>query len=304
MHITPYCTACISMRRAAELEALPIDNSEKLAIYRQLLDAVNLYITPDTEVVELATVSFRRLKALVKQSTPYEQLIEQNLSKAVARAKSIEDLIAGKPIDERLSLALRAASLATGYRAFNTPDKILEEPPSTVDLTALGTSLQVGRDDTRRVVRLLHDLQRNGGTIYYLFGSVFELPYDAILLRILVNDLGLSVAGITRSDRYEDYVVTEDLESIGIADTLSEVIDLGSDDVTVTIDSNEHLYEQLNNASLVVVKGELQATYFHNNPVEAPMLFLFAVPCPVIARAFNLPPRSFNIVLQEKPRQG
>lgn len=300
MHVTPYCVACALLKRAVELEMHEEDYTRKLVIYRKLLEAVNLYIGPDIEVAELATVSFRRLKALLDRKSLYEEVIRRNLNKAISRAKSIEESLAGKPLDERIANALRAASLATGYRPLNTLDRLLAEPPSAVDLAAFGTSLKVGRDESKRVIDRLYDMRRDGGIVYYAFGSVFELPYDAILIRLLRDELGLGVIGIARSERYEDYATASDLEAVGVADLLAEVIDIGSDAATITKEDNEHLYEQLNEASLVVVKGDVQTLYFHNNPPRASVLFLFAAPCTVLSKLFNVPEKSFNIVLYEQ----
>jgi uncharacterized protein with ATP-grasp and redox domains len=296
--------ACALLKRAVELEMQEEDHTRKLAIYRKLLEAVNLYIGPDIEVAELATVSFRRLKSLLDCKPLYEDVIKLNLSKAMSRAKSIEESLDGKPLDRRIADALRAASLATGYRPFNTLDRILAEPPTHVDLAALGTSLRIGRDDTWQVIEKLYSMRKDGGIIYYAFGSVFELPYDAIVIRLLRDELGLGVIGIARSDRYEDYVTASDLEATGVADLLSEVIDIGSDAATVMKDDNEHVYEQLNEASLVIVKGDIQTLYFYNNPPNAPVLFLFAAPCTVLSKLFNVPEKSFNIILYEGSHEG
>ena len=298
MHVTPYCAACTLFKRAVELDTRENDNARKLAIYRELLEAVNLYIGPDIEVAELATVSFRRLKTLVGNDSPYEEIIQRNLSKAISRAKSIEESIKGKPLDRKIADALKAASLATGFRPLDTPDKLLTEPPTVVDIAALGSSHKIGRDDTRIVIDKLYEMKKNGGIVYYIFGSVFELPYDSIFIKLLRDELGLGVIGVARNGRYEDYVIANDLEVTGVADLLSEVIDIGSDAATVMRDENEYIYEQLNEASLVVVKGDIQTLYFYNIPPEAPLLFLFAAPCNVVAKLFNVPEKSFNIILQ------
>lgn len=286
------------LKRAIELDYAEPDNVRKLAILRELLESANLYIGPDIETVVFATVLHRRLKTLLGREDLYKPFIEAMLDRAVARAKSIEESLAEMGREEKTGKALFISALATGYRPLGTPDKLLEEPPSTVDLTVAG-SIRIGRDDTRAVIGKLSSLSEHGGTIYYLFASVFELPYDKILVRVLREEYGLDVIGVVRSKRYEDYATADDLDALGLSDLLTDVINYGSDAATVIKDEHEHVYQQLNNASLVIVKGGFQGLYFHNNKLAAPTLLLFSASCPVVAQAFNVPRRSVNIVLEE-----
>jgi uncharacterized protein with ATP-grasp and redox domains len=295
LQLVPYCVACSILKRTIELEYAEPDNVRKLAVLRELLESANLYIGPDIETVVFATVLHRRLKTLLGREDIYKPFIEAMLDRAVSRARSIEESLSDASREEKASKAMLIAALATGYRPLGTPDKLLEEPPSTVDLTVAG-SLRTGRDDTGKVLEHLKSLSERGGTVYYLFASVFELPYDAILIRILREDYGLDVIGVVRSQRYEDYVVAGDIDALGLGDILSDVINYGSDAATVIRDEHEHVFEQLNKASLVVVKGGFQSLYFHNNPLDAPTLMLFASSCPVISQAFNVPKRSINII--------
>lgn len=296
MRLTPTCIACTLARRAAELEQLDMDNSKKLGIYRDLLDAVNLYIGPDIEVAVLESVVFRRFKALLGGKNVYEDIVQEKISTAIARSNEIFEMIKAKSLEDKLRLALYAATLATGYDVLEVPERILMEPPSLADLALIGSSIKIGRDDSPKVIEYLNKLKEAGGSVYYLFASVVELPYDKILVRILSEDLGLSVIAVVRGSRYRDYVVAEDLEQHGVVEHVSEVIDTGTDSLTVTRDEHPHIYDQLNEASIVFIKGAEQAIYFHNNPLSSPHVALFMSPCSIVSRAFNVPIRSLNII--------
>ena len=296
MRLTPTCIACTLARRAAELEQLDIDNSKKLGIFRDLLDAVNLYIGPDIEVAILESVVFRRFKTLLGGKNIYEDLIRKRINTAKTRAEEIAEVIQGKDVEEKLRLAIYATTLSTGYNILDTPDKILIEPPGPADLALVGSSIKVGRDDAAKIVEYLRKLSETGGSVYYLFASIMELPYDKVLVDILANDLGLNVIGVVRGARYRDYVIAEDLEEHGVLDYLSEIVDTGNDSLTVTKDEHAHIYDQLNEGSLVFVKGAEQATYFHNNPLKSPNVFLFMASCLVISRVFSVPLRSLNVI--------
>jgi uncharacterized protein with ATP-grasp and redox domains len=300
LQLVPYCVACSILKRVIELDYAEPDNVKKLAILRELLESANLYIGPDIETVVFATVLHRRLKSLLGREDIYKPFIEAMIDRAVSRARSIEETLSDMPREEKAAKAVLVSALATGFRPLGTPDRLLEEPPSTVDLTVAG-SLRVGRDDTQKVLEHLKTLSEHGGTVYFLFGSVFELPYDAILIRILKEEYNLDIIGVVRAQRYEDYTVADDIDALGLSDILSDVINYGSDAATVIKDEHEHVYQQLNQASMVIVKGGFQSLYFHNNPLNAPTLMLFTASCPVVAQAFNVPRRSINIVFEVSP---
>jgi uncharacterized protein with ATP-grasp and redox domains len=295
LKLTPTCIACTLARRAAEIEALKIDNSKKLGLYRDLLEAVSLYIGPDIEVVVLESVVFRRFKTLLGGKNIYDNIIESKLPTALTRAREIKGMLNNKSLEEKLRLSMYAAALASGYAPLEVNEKILDEPPGPADLALIGSSIKVGRDDTEKVIGFLKDLGSKGGKVVYLFGSVFELPYDTIVVEVLSEELGLSVAGVVRSSRYRDYVIASDLEVHGTANYLDEVIDMGNDALTVTKEEHPHIYDQLNEADLVLIKGVEQTIYFHNNPLSAPYVYMFMAPCIIVSRALNVPIRSLNI---------
>ncbi|ABM80717.1 damage-control phosphatase ARMT1 family protein [Hyperthermus butylicus] len=297
MRIVPYCVACNLMKRAIELEHAESDNVRRLAIFREIIESANLYIGPDIEAAVLATVLYRRLRTLLNGLDPYKAIIEAAIDKAVARARSVEETLAEKPVEEKLAKALLISALATGYRPLNIPDKVFEEPPSAVDLATASSAFRIGGNDTEAVLEKLKEISRVGGVVYYLFASVFELPYDAIVVKILREDYGLDVIGVARNKRFEDYAAVNDVEELGLGSLLTDLIDIGSDAATVIREEHEHIYEQISKSSLVIVKGCLQTLYFYNNPLEAPTLMLFTAVCPVLSMAFNVPRRSVNIVL-------
>ncbi len=298
MRLTPTCIACTLARRAAELEQLSIDNRKKLGIYRDLLEAVNLYIGPDIEVAVLESVVFRRFKTLLGGRNVYEDLVREKISAAITRANEIHEMLKDKPFEEKLRLALYASTLATGYNVLDVPEKILMEPPGPADLALIGSSIKLGRDDSEKLIEYIKQLGESGGNVYYLFASVMELPYDKILIEILSEEFGLNIVGVVRGTRYRDFVVAEDLENYGVIEYISEVLDSGADSLTVTRDEHPHIYDQLNEASLVIIKGSEQAIYFHNNPLSSPNTMLFMSPCGVVSRAFNVPLRSLNLVAE------
>ena len=303
MKITPLCVACTLMKRALELESLfgPKDPAAGLSVMRELMEAMDLYIGPDIEVAELATVSFRRAKSLVPDLAKlYSDVVERELAVASSRARSLAESLAEKPAAEAIPVLLRGAAVATAYKPFTGAQRVLEEPPTEYDIV----NIRFGSDDTQRFLSVLEDLKRNGGSLYYLFASTAELPYDVALIERIIDEYAVKVYGVVRSKRYEDYVIADDISRLGADDLFEEIIEI-EDAAAPLSDEDKHLIAALNQAELVIVKNDVQSLYFHNNPLATRTLYMFTSACPVLSRAFNVPERSVNIVLWEgAPRQG
>lgn len=303
MKITPFCVACMLMKRALELESLfgSEEATAGLSVMRELMEAVNLYIGPDIEVAELATVSFRRAKSLVPNLLNlYNEIVEREIAMASSRARSLAEGLAEKPAAEAIPMLLRGAAAATAYKPFTGPRRVLEEPPTEYDIV----NIHFGVEDSRRVLQVLDDMKRNGGSLYYLFASVAELPYDIALIERIADEYAIRIHGVVRSERYEDYVVADDISRLGVDDLFDEIIEI-EDAAAPLADEDRHLISNMNQAELVIVKGGVQSLYFHNNPLSTRTVYMFTSFCPVLSRAFNVPERSVNIVLWEgAPRQG
>ncbi len=303
MKITPFCVACTLMKRALELESLfgSRDSTAGLSVMRELMEAMDLYIGPDIEVAELATVSFRRAKNLVPELAKlYGDIVEKEFAVASSRARSLADSLAEKPAAEAIPVLLRGAAAATAYKPFSGVHRVLEEPPTEYDII----NMHFGVDDSQRLLMVLDDLKRNGGSLYYLFASVAELPYDVALIERIIDEYAVKVYGVVRSERYEDYAVADDLSRLGAEDVFEEIIEI-EDAAAPLSDEDRHLINALNQAELVIIKNDVQSLYFHNNPLSTRTLYMFTSACPVLSRAFSVPERSVNILLWEgAPRQG
>ncbi len=297
MKITPSCTACIILKRSVELEQMYSDenNQERLSVLRELLEAMGLYIGPDIEVAELATVSFRRMKTLSPHVVKfYETLIDTVGRQARRRAERIAEIVSGKKPEEALPTLLRAAALASGYKPLPVHWRLLEEPPLEVELA----SVRLGIDHTENAVEYLKRIGREGGTVYYVFATVYELPYDINVVSKLREEFGIKIVGVVRSERYEDYVTLRDLDNMGYTDSLDDIVEIDGDQAVPMAEESQHVIELLNDASLVVVKNDIPTLYFKNNPLRVPILYLFTAYCPVLAKAFNVHEGSVNIVLE------
>ncbi|RUM47612.1 MAG: hypothetical protein DSY37_01915 [Hyperthermus sp.] len=304
MKVTPSCVACSLSRRSFELELLfGHDNARRsLPVLRDIIEAVNLYIGPDIDAAELATVAFKRAKDVVPLDKLYENLIDKYISLAINRSKKIEESVEKLDVVSSISVLLRAAALASGFRVLSVAS-ILEEPPSDLDMV----SPRVGIDDSSKVVELMREAAARGKPLYYVFRGVLEAPYDMALIRKVREEFNIKVIGIAKIERFEDHLTVADLERLGYIEYLDDLIEFSAANATLIGDEAEHIYNMFRGAGLVIFKGALQALHALNHPPQAPLALLFTANCSLVSKVFNIPLKSLNIILRnvrEKLRPG
>ncbi len=307
MKVTPTCVACVLARRSSELETLYDDsrNRQRLSVLRNITESMLLYIGPDIEAAELATVTFRRAKRLTGIDKLYNDLISRHMNKALERARKISESVSDKEDGEAIKILAKAAALATGFRPLHAGG-VLEEPP---DLSTVSAALSFtgGRDDSEKLIAYLERIQ--GGTVYYIPRGALELPYDAALIKRIKDAFNVKVNAVFRLERFEDYAVLSDAEELGIIEDLDDIIEYASDAAALLQDEAAHIIQLLNEADLVMVKGGLQALHMHNINVTAPRLLLFTANCRLLSRWLGARLGTANIVLEgveagEGPRPG
>ena len=307
MKVTPTCVACVLARRSNELEALYNDtqNRQRLSVLRNITESMLLYIGPDIEAAELATVTFRRAKRLTGVDKLYSDLIRKHMNKALERARKISESVNDKEDGEAIKILAKASALATGFRPLHTGG-VLDEPP---DLSTVSAALSFagGRDDSEKLITYLEEIR--GGTLYYIPRGALELPYDAALISRIKDTFNVKVNAVFRLERFEDYAVLSDAEELGITEGFDDIIEYASDAAALLQDEAEHIIQLLNEADLVIVKGGLQSLHMRNINTTAPRLLLFTANCRLLSRWLGARLGAANIVLEgveagEGPRPG
>ncbi len=295
MKITPLCVSCTFLRRSLEIESVMSKEelAAQLSVARELLEAISLYIGPDIEAAELATVSFRRLASLVpKVKEFYEAIVESSIRMSLDRIASFEKNIEDKSLEEVAEFLLLTAAAATGYKPLAEQWRLLEEPPDQLVVI----NMKKGIVETNKFMELVNKAIESTSPIYYLFAAAHELPYDKLLIEKLIDE-GIKVVGVARRERFEDYTTPSDLDKAGLTELLEDVVEIEGGAAPAP-EEDKHIIARMNTSPFVIVKGGLQSLYFHNNPLKAATVFIFAAQCPILVRAFDVPPRSLNAVIR------
>ncbi len=306
MKARPACAACLLLRRAFELEHLRGGEAAGLSWFRSIIETAGLYFGPDIEVATLASMTFKRLKSLLKDDDPYREVKRRELDLAKETAERLRDIIL-KEADERarLAMALKVAAYATlaerGLNNFSMGYAAALKVVGGVDAMLSMLGVREGRMDADKVYEYLK--RRSSATVYYLLGTVVELPFDIIALDVLRDVFAAYVVAVVRSGAYEDYVTAREAEEVGLEDHVDEVVETGSDAVTVTLEESSTLFASMASSDLVVVKGELQSLYMMNNPPGPPLLLLVSTRCPIAAAALGVREDTVNVLFVEQRRR-
>jgi uncharacterized protein with ATP-grasp and redox domains len=302
----PACAACLLLRRAFELEYLRGGETAGLSWFRSIVETAGLYFGPDIEVATLASMTFRRMKSLLRSEDPYRNVNRRELSLAMEAAERVRELIL-KERDEgsKLSMALKLASYATlaerGLNNFAMGYTAAAKLITSIDAVMSMIGVREGRIDSNKIYAYLKS--RLGATVYYLFGTVVELPFDLIVVDLLKELFNAYIVAVVRSSAYEDYVTIRDAEEVGLEDHVDEVIETESDSVTVTLEESSSIYAAISSSDMVIVKGELQSLYYINNPPGPPMVLMVSTKCPIAAAALGIREDTVNVIFIEARRK-
>ncbi|NPA05003.1 MAG: protein-glutamate O-methyltransferase family protein [Crenarchaeota archaeon] len=293
MKLTPSCLACILASRALDIEKSIGDDAERLAVFHDVVNTVNLYTGPHIELALTATMSYKRLLASTRRSIYSLEEKERRYRVAAEAARTIRGML--KTVEkegERLRLALIASALATRMQPGPHFLVASPEPPHAVDVVGA----RMGIDDSDAVAALLHGSPH----VFYLTGSVDELPYDEILLEILREEYGARITLVVRGSEFQNFVTKDDLGYSAARSLADEILVTGDGEATILPEEAGFIYERLKEADLLVAKGLLQTLYFYNNPVQVDTLSLLYVPCMVGERVLKVPRNTVNVVLHRR----
>lgn len=222
---------------------------------------------------ELAQEIHRIIRRETGNDDPYRTIRERMNRAALAEMAAWRGLIA-KSFDSKEAIVRLAAAgnlLDSAARSNVLPEDIPQ-------LSSLWTRPLIG--DPLEVFRLAERATR----ILYLADNAGEIVFDRLLIEALPSDrLTLAVRG---APILNDALV-EDAVAAGIT-RLSPVIGNGSDAPgTLLADCSPEFREHFHRADLIIAKG--QGNYESLDQVEGPIVFLFTVKCPPIARQAGHP---------------
>ncbi|MEM1620052.1 MAG: hypothetical protein QXU97_03035 [Fervidicoccaceae archaeon] len=275
MKVTPDLVAHIVEERANEVSALLCreSNDTELCVgaFNEVLRVVASYSTPATEVVLLATASYRALKRLLRSNDPHRKLKSLEL----ATASKIKDELLGGEGRSLSDIVKLSALLTTLSPSLDNADV----------LRSLGSLSEIPLESVGAV-----DLSElRGKKVAFVLANIGGLPADALLIRRLTEELGCSVDVYAKTGAYSNDVTFEELEELGLLEGVRVLpVDTDAAGIDESVYPRRDLREILEH-DWVVAKGLMNYCGLRElSPGNA--LCLLTVSKSSVARALGLKP--------------
>ncbi len=264
------CFPCV-LRQTLEAAREATDDEAKqrelLNRVMELLSTLHLEVSPP----EIG----QKVHRLIRQETgvrdPYAEKKRHYNERAVAYLPRLRKLV--EQSDDPLRTAVRLAIAGNvidfgaqldGFDLDGEIERALETP--------------FGIDHYERFRR---DLQA-ADEVVYLGDNAGEIAFDRLLLEVLQRNFRARVTFVVRGEPVLNDATIEDAKQVGLTE-LVEVVDNGSDaPATVLSEVKPEVREKIEQADLVIAKG--QGNYETLSTVPLNIYFLFKVKCPVIGR--------------------
>lgn len=142
----------------------------------------------------------------------------------------------------------------------------------------------------REQVSQLQESVRSAENILYITDNAGEIVFDKLLIEQLPLDR--VVVGV-RGGMVLNDATREDAEQVGLTDMVRVVGSGAGIPGTVYERCSPEFQKLMRGADLIIAKG--QGNFESLNESGFPVVFLFLVKCPVVAKSFNLPERTLMI---------
>ncbi len=251
--------------------------SDDPALHEQMVREV-LRLAADLELHRpppwVAQLIHRRLRELTRVADPYRAVKSRFNRLAVSLLPELSERV--RQAADPLAAAVKAA-IAANVIDLGVKSAVSEEQAALALAEACATEVH---GDLAGFARLVNE----AGQILYLADNAGEIAID----RLLIEQLGPErVTLAVRGAAVINDATREDAREVGL-EGFVRIIDNGSDAPgTILDDCSAAFRDRFWSADLIIAKG--QGNFETLSGVEANLVYLFKVKCPVIARHAGLP---------------
>ncbi len=193
----------LGQRTREIIRFMKAEDELKLTMLHSVLDVITNYTSPSTEVTWLATSSFRKIKSLLKEKDPYNDIKreESELSLSLYR-KYVENLVSSLEEREALKILIKSSILGDSIRAmYNSIDGITSMFEKIKDIELLGAPLDTFIEDV------------SDRKVGFVLNNVGGVVFDLHLARTLAVKHGSYVKIYVKTDAYANDITLDALTS-------------------------------------------------------------------------------------------
>ncbi len=238
-------------------------NQLRLAALHEVIEVITSYTSPGTEVTWLATMSYRKVKGLLRNDDPYrkikseEKILAKKLVDKYLKRYMEEDIDVAK----KLEVFVKASAIASALNLMceNNVDQIERELEEIQEFKVKGL-------EPKALVETLREAR-----IAFIPCGVGEFLFDLQLIKILTSDLGARVRIYVKTGAYMNHLTYgEVLEGFTLPEN-TQVIPLQTDAAGVdkSLISKGELDDIASN-DIIIAKGVMNYCGLHNSGIKTP----------------------------------
>jgi len=270
-------------------ESGSVQQDLQMTLLHEIIEVVTSYTSPSTEVVLLATMSYRKLKSLLGNSDPYKNVKKKELSyvKHVFKSRVAGELDSLESSAEKVEYLLKLSALTSALNA------IFEDSIELFEQVLAG--LKKEKVHGASVEEFLESVK--GKSMAFLPGSIGGFLIDIELLKLLSQDYGIDVDVYVKTGSYaNDITYREATEEFEVPDRINvlpiETDAAGLDKLLVPKSDLDEILDH----DVIVIKGLMNycgLQGFKRESADYALLFLTHY---YLAKRLGLPLRKIAIV--------
>lgn len=279
----PECLRCLLTVRLKEIENINIDDEEKLAVSKEIIELITKEFTYEVELTKFATRIFNELLRRAPEIAQYYDKIKRYSNEhAFLSLKVHEKHVSALQQEHRFKYLLKLSILG------NMIDYgVAEHSPRSIEITPeMVEKANIHIDDSDR----LFNYVKNGGrVILWLFDNAGEAIYDLLLIKEL-REMGNIVVGLVKDyPGFQNDITIKDALEWKFYEVLNELHTYGCLCSTIHIDSvDKDILDLIERSNLIIAKGMSHFEYLSDLKLEKPICFLLVPKCKPVARKLGL----------------
>jgi len=258
-----------------------IDTKLQLAMLHEVIEVITTYTSPNTEVTWLATMSYRKIKQLMKEEDPYKELKRTELSYARGILDKIfkgdfKGLKEDEKIDFMLKTSISADIINMLYK--DTTLTFEKEVDKIQEIQINGVSSN----------ELLNEI--NGKRVAFIPNNIGEFVFDLEFLKLLVKNYDVRVKVYLKTGTYANDITYND--AVNNFDFPDEIRVMPIDTDAAGFDKSllsKSDFEDILSNEVIVAKGIMNYCGLHNLESDTDKIVFLKIKSYPISLRLGLP---------------
>ncbi len=253
----------------------------RLAILHEVIEVITSYTTPSTEVTWLATMSFRKIKGLLKDNDPYRMIKDEEVSIA---KKLFNKYVKGRiekagSIEEKLEILLKASVITNLMNPLcdYSIEKVENELANITTFKVKGLNVKSLMDNIA------------GAKIAFIPDGVGEFLFDNALIACIAEDLSARVRVYIKTGAYMDDLTYNDALKYYTPPENTQFVPIETDAAGIDKSLMSKMeIEDISSNDVIIAKGVMNYCGLKNGVIKKPSYILLRSEAASLSKSLGL----------------